>query len=324
MGGTLSSSSVAADRQAALPVPRAASRPAKRQRRPEQHPTKGPARRSSLKRAAPAGSASRRATLRALVCRRRARGVTFRSRVRVVEYSRQLDGGGTVPQDSCKVALGLGTPLRSLLVPLAEAPLPGRPPIEERAWVPGPLRERLLRRAMGTPRFIKAWLRHRREVLQIWRSRREAREDAKHRYFLLSPGEARATAQRLHEEALAFNAEELQAVGGRARSRSPRRRRRPSGQRSSAGASSSSSGGLGVAASGSSSSSSSSGPSSRRRSPTPCGGGGGRHHGAPAGTQKCHRCDRPIAFGPLAQRCGCLAPPSKVYAAATCGTWALP
>merc|ERR1712151_45303 len=105
------------------------------------------------------------------------------------------------------MSLGLGQKRRSLLVPLARAPGSGKKPIEESAWVPGSKRERLLRKAMGNAKYMKAWLRHRREVTQTLRSRKESRADEKDKFFMLCPKEARDQALKMHDDAAKISAE---------------------------------------------------------------------------------------------------------------------
>lgn len=142
-----------------------------------------------------------------LTCRRAGCRVTFQDRVHVQEYRRRLDGGSTVPGDGCRVSLGLGQKSRSSYQPLANAPGLGKTCIEESAWVPGPQRERLLRKAMGHARYFKSWLRHRREVVQILRSRKESMADGNDRFLMLCPKESRRQAQKLHEEVVRISAE---------------------------------------------------------------------------------------------------------------------
>lgn len=106
-------------------------------------------------------------------CERRSRPqtlVTFTPSVRVTEFSRELDGGGTVPFDGTLLSLGLGKALRVKASPLAQSS-PYEKPIEERAWVPLRQRIRLLRKAMGDARYFRSWVRCRREVTRIKKSR---------------------------------------------------------------------------------------------------------------------------------------------------------
>lgn len=161
-------------------------------------------------------------SLRRGVCSHRARRggarVTFKQGVRVQEYRRRLDGGGTVPGDGCKMSLGLGRkaigPCR--MEPLAKAPALGQKIVEERVWVAGVHRERILRKAMGTKKYLKAWLRHRRDVQRTLRSRREAEQDEKDKFFMLSPTEAREAAKQMTAEAKKFR-EEHQASATKAK-----------------------------------------------------------------------------------------------------------
>lgn len=216
--------------------------------------------------------------------------VLFNERVRVEEFRRRLDGGGTVPQDPCMVSLGLGKKVRSSVAVLARAPPTGRQPIEERLWVPGRRRERLLRRAMGTQKYLKVWLRHRRQVLHIRRSRRQAKEDGKDRYFMPRPSEAKLAARKWHEEALRFSAE-IKAAS-RSRSRSSQHvagRYEVHGGRKC------------------------------RRVPSPCLDTSQVTTAAGDDTTitMCHRCSRPIGSGPLAKQCECLLQRSVADRAAT-------
>jgi len=127
--------------------------------------------------------------LRALVCIGRAAAkrrcilgggmhrVTFQPKIRVTEFKRVLDGGGTIPGDGTHLTLGLGRALRTQTAPLAPPRLssqPRPPPIEETAWVSPKQRERLLRRAMGDGPYFRVWSRRRREVLRIKASRRQS------------------------------------------------------------------------------------------------------------------------------------------------------
>merc|ERR1719401_3404578 len=79
----------------------------------------------------------------------------------------------------------------------------GRPPIEERSWVPSRERVRLLRAAMGDARFYGAWGRRVRwEVARLRRTRRETNNTAKDCQFMpASLKEARERALSLEAEA---------------------------------------------------------------------------------------------------------------------------
>jgi len=131
------------------------------------------------------------------------RRVTFKGAVRVQEYARRLDGGGTVPGDGSKLTMGLGRLVRATWAPLQPAAARGvaRPPVEETAWVPSNERVKLLRQAMGEVAFLQAWLRHRREVVQIRRSRALAKKDPEEQHFMPSSlAEAQTKAKALHLE----------------------------------------------------------------------------------------------------------------------------
>lgn len=99
------------------------------------------------------------------------RRITFQPDVTVIEFSRQLDGGDTIPGDGTIVTVGLGKPVAVKKQPLACQPRSGRPPIEERAWLTSSKRIRLLRRAMGHNRFSGAWQRHKKVTRQMCRER---------------------------------------------------------------------------------------------------------------------------------------------------------
>lgn len=224
--------------------------------------------------------------------------VAFSPKVRLEVYSRVLDGGDTVPGDGCMVSLGLGRRLRSLLAPLAGPPAAGRPGVEENAYVTGTRRERLLRHSMGEVRYLKAWLRHRREVQQTLRSRREANQDGKDQQFMLSPPEAQAAARQLREEALAISAE-VRAATAAAAAASPRK---PKCKVTFVDTEKSSKFHIISKAAVVK-------PERRTRSPTP--GRGRRTHPrivdtADPSIPACHRCSRHIATGPLEKRCSCL------------------
>jgi len=137
--------------------------------------------------------------LRALLCKRRVaakrlcilgggrHSVTFQLKIRVTEFKRVLDGGGTVPGDGTHITLGLGRPLRVQTAPLAPSRLADQPPplpIEESVWVPPKQRERLLRQAMGDGRYFRAWSRRRKEVRRIKASRRRSNSTADDQEFM--------------------------------------------------------------------------------------------------------------------------------------------
>jgi len=156
--------------------------------------------------------------LREFVCIRRAaaqrrcrlgggkRRVIFQPKIRVTEFTRMLDGGGTVPGDNSIITLGLGRAFRAQTTPLAPPHLSGQPPappIEESAWVPPKQRERLLRRAMGDGLFFRLWSRRRREVLRIRASRRQSNSTAEDQQLMpISIEEANMRAKVLAHEVL--------------------------------------------------------------------------------------------------------------------------
>lgn len=136
-------------------------------------------------------------------CPRRVKGrqVAFQPDVRLTEFSRMLDGGGTVPGDGSLVTLGLGKPLRVKSVPLALARDARAERIEERVWVPPEQRSRLLRKAMGDARYFRAWARRRREVMRIKGSRRRSNDTMEHQQLMPSSlEEARRRAIALSKE----------------------------------------------------------------------------------------------------------------------------
>lgn len=141
-------------------------------------------------------------------CGRRKRApprVAFCATVRVQEYSRELDGGDTVPGDGSKVSLGLGKPTRVSYAKLAEPRRAGQAPIEAKAWVPSRERQRVLRASMGEKRYLRAWLRHRREVVQMLCSRHETNKDGKDIVLMAtSLQQARMQAQALSREVRSF------------------------------------------------------------------------------------------------------------------------
>lgn len=99
--------------------------------------------------------------------------VEFSRTVTVVEFSRLLDGGDTVPGDGTIVCLGLGKPVSVGKLPLAAQPPLGRAPIEERAWLPSMHRVQVLRKAMGDNCFFGAWQKHKSVTRIIMREREE-------------------------------------------------------------------------------------------------------------------------------------------------------
>jgi len=132
-----------------------------------------------LKRAGLQTSALRTSRRRTL-CKKRAtthKRISFSPVVKVTEFTRCLDGGGTIPGDGSKVTLGLGKPHRQLTVPLAPGQGKGSTPIEERAWLPTYQRVRLLRAAMGDAKYFNTWQRHRRDWHYICKSRQESNAD---------------------------------------------------------------------------------------------------------------------------------------------------
>lgn len=170
-----------------------------------------------------------------LLCTRRARPVrpqvTFRPRVKVTEFARKLDGGGTVPFDGTLISLGLGRPKRATFAPLAKN-RPYAEPIEDRAWVPLSQRVRLLRRAMRDARYFRARAHARREALSIQRSREHSNAHDEDRQLMpTSLSEARQRALSLASEVRSATAPrgavaEAQTPAAVDR---PRKRRRPLG-----------------------------------------------------------------------------------------------
>jgi len=136
-------------------------------------------------------------------CKKRARLrplISFRQFVSVTEFTREVNGGGTMPFDGTLLSLGLGRPTRLSSAPLAKS-CPYEGPIEERAWVPLQQRVRLLRKAMGDARYFRAWSRSRREALRIKRSRRGSNEHNEDRQLMpTSLQEAQARALALAKE----------------------------------------------------------------------------------------------------------------------------
>mmetsp|Transcript_54876 Transcript_54876/g.117764 ORF Transcript_54876/g.117764 Transcript_54876/m.117764 type:complete len:257 (-) Transcript_54876:187-957(-) len=129
------------------------------------------------------------------------RKITFRPTVRVTEFKRVLDGGGTVPGDGTMVTLGLGQPLRMGVEPLAAPRRPDDRPVEERVWLPNRDRIRILRASMGDARFFVAWARHRRELKKIRRSRQLSNSDGKDCQLMpVSIKDARERALQLSKE----------------------------------------------------------------------------------------------------------------------------
>lgn len=122
--------------------------------------------------------------------------------VRVQEFARELDGGGTIPGDGTKVSLGLGRPTRatsqSLGGPYGSTDARA---IEERTWVPSEQRMRMLRSAMGDAGFGRALLQHLEEYDSIQRSRAQCEEDGEDQLPMpTSMREAHARAADLSKE----------------------------------------------------------------------------------------------------------------------------
>jgi len=100
--------------------------------------------------------------------------IEFHNNVTVTEFSRKLDGGGTIPGDGTITTLGLGKPVAVTQLPLAAQPPRGRAPMEERNWLPASKRVQVLRKAMGDNRFFAAWQRHRSATRKEIRNRVES------------------------------------------------------------------------------------------------------------------------------------------------------
>jgi len=131
------------------------------------------------------------------------RRVTFRRTANLLEFSRTLDGGGTIPGDGTVLTLGLGKLLRTRRAPLLNRKSSDlRRPIEERAWVSPARRAKLLRASMGDSRFFAAWVRgYRREAVQIRASRKECNSHDKDRLLMpVSFEDARERALELSKE----------------------------------------------------------------------------------------------------------------------------
>lgn len=120
--------------------------------------------------------------------------MTFRPEVRITEYSRKLDGGGTVPTDGSLVTVGLGKPVRLVQAPLAR---PRTRPEEDVVWLPSRTRVHLLRKSMGDARYYRAWARHRWEMSKIRRLREQSKSDDADR--LLMPTSAEQARKRAVE-----------------------------------------------------------------------------------------------------------------------------
>jgi len=156
---------------------------------------------------------SRRRTL----CKKRPatvqKHISFSPVVSVTEFTRCLDGGGTIPGDGSKVTLGLGKPHRRLTVPLAPCQDNGAVPIEERAWLPTPQRVRLLRAAMGDAKYFHSWRRHRRDWHHICKSRQQSNADAQDQLLMpTSYTEACKRARALSRETSRWHRRRLPAV----------------------------------------------------------------------------------------------------------------
>eukprot|EP00927_Polykrikos_kofoidii_P065944 TRINITY_DN61635_c0_g1_i1.p1 TRINITY_DN61635_c0_g1~~TRINITY_DN61635_c0_g1_i1.p1 ORF type:complete len:404 (-),score=35.87 TRINITY_DN61635_c0_g1_i1:152-1363(-) len=134
---------------------------------------------------------------------RQRRQIQFNRVVKVTEFTRALDGGGTVPSDGTFVTLGLGKFVRTSWAPLASAPARAiaRKTIEEKVWVPSRDRVILLRQAMGDARYFGRWVKCRCETRRVVREREESNASPKD--FSLMPEsyeEARSRGLRLAEE----------------------------------------------------------------------------------------------------------------------------
>lgn len=107
----------------------------------------------------------------------KARCVTFRDTVHILEYTRQLGGGGGVPNDGSYVTLGLGKCAGTATEPLAEE-RPGKRKLDDDApWLPSPRRARLLRASMGTVKYRRQSQAHLKEMKVLQLERRRALRD---------------------------------------------------------------------------------------------------------------------------------------------------
>jgi hypothetical protein len=126
--------------------------------------------------------------------------VKFKEVVNVTEFSRRL-GGDVVPGDGTIVTMSLGKPVARTTIPLAAEPSPGRPSIEERAWVPCHERVKLLKKAMGAKRYFASWHRHRYLIQQIRASRKRTNADkVDFQYMPTSLREAQERAKKISSE----------------------------------------------------------------------------------------------------------------------------
>jgi len=156
--------------------------------------------------------------------------VTFQLKIRVTEFKRVLDGGGTVPGDGTHITLGLGRPLSAQTAPLAPPRLAGQPPppppIEESAWVPPKQRERLLRQAMGDGRYFRAWSRCQKEVRRIKAARQQSNSTAEDQELMpISLQQASMRAEALAHEVQPQQQQALQDTGMHRLTRGRKRRR---------------------------------------------------------------------------------------------------
>lgn len=138
--------------------------------------------------------------------------VTFSAEVRVTEYSRELDGGCTIPGDGTRVTLGLGRAVGTVTVPLCGRRRDQRP-VEDRAWVPSRERVRLMRASMGDACFYAKWGRCRWEISRTLKARRRSRKSWEDVEMMpRSLGEALQVARKLSKEARPLAAADLRAL----------------------------------------------------------------------------------------------------------------
>ncbi|CAE8636243.1 unnamed protein product [Polarella glacialis] len=140
----------------------------------------------------------------------RGRRVTFRSTVKVSEFSRRLGGGDGVPTDGSVVALGLGKVVATSSVATASGP---RAQSDQISWMSAELREQALEASMGRERFTKARAQQVPEMSQLLERRKLSREDGKDMVLMPSSfAEARARALEVSAEVEAGKAAEKKVI----------------------------------------------------------------------------------------------------------------
>lgn len=160
--------------------------------------------------------------------------IKFQPAVQVVEFSRRLDGGCTMPGDGTTVTLGLGKAIAARTQPLAPQPDRDRVPTEDRydrMWLPAPQRVRVLRKAMGDNCFYGAWQHHKKLTRSIVRERRETCQDLHTREYAYMPrslAEAQDRAARIAIEATHTIASHAHPFGVEASTKTLLKRKRPS------------------------------------------------------------------------------------------------